>query len=136
MVTSRAAAVIAHSAHRSLSLRLSDVQAQLDSAAAACALKADEASHWEACMLEAEEQLHSERARSREMEAICAALLEQVEFLKDQEQQRHVALLSSASVASPSSPAVDPAVQDHTLVLLAEQILDARSQIVELQVIT
>jgi hypothetical protein len=135
LVTSRAMAVLANTTHRSLSLRLSGVQAELDSAAEMCAAKADEANHWHACVIEAEEQLHSERARARQLEASHAALLEQVEFLQDQEHQRYTSLLSSLSpVASPSAHAHDPTVNDDTLLLLGQHILDARTQVVSLQV--
>jgi hypothetical protein len=86
-------------------------------------------------MMEAEEQLHCERLRSRQLESNHAALLEQVEFLKQQEHQRHATLLSSLSpVASPSAPVADLAAQDNTLSLLAEHIIDARDQVVALQV--
>jgi hypothetical protein len=84
-------------------------------------------------MIEAEEALHSERVRARELEASQNALLEQVEFLKDQEQQRQVSLRATMSPAS-SSSAMDPSSQDQTLSLLAEHVLDARCQVVSLQV--
>jgi hypothetical protein len=133
LVTSRALAAISQGTHRSLSLRLSSLQSELEAAAATCSAKADEASHWQACMIEAEEALHSERVRARELEASHDALLEQVEFLKDQEHQRHASLLATMSPAS-ASPAQDPAAQDHTLSLLAEHVLQARARAVALQV--
>ena len=135
LVTSRALAVVSQSSHRSLSLRLSALQSELETASATCAAKSEEADHWEACLLDAEEQLQSERVRARQLQDSHDALQEQVEFLKDQEQQRRVSLLASLSpVASPSAAASDPETHDRTLALLADHILDARGQVVDLKV--
>jgi len=135
VVTSRALAVVSQTSSRSLSMRLADLQTELDAAAATCASKAEEAEHWEACMIDAEEQLRRERARVRELEASHTALEEQVEFLQEQEQQRHVSLLASLSpVCSPYALHLNTAVEDQTLSLLADHIIDARSQAATLQV--